>query len=127
MAATLREIADALVAHCRNNTQREGLDTLYAPDAVSVEAMDAPGTPGREVRGLDGIRAKHDWWDGAMEVHSASVDGPYPHGDDRFGVIFEMDATDKASGNRMQMKEMAVYHVADGKIVREEFFYAMDC
>ncbi|MEO0620843.1 MAG: nuclear transport factor 2 family protein [Pseudomonadota bacterium] len=125
MAASLQEIADALVAHCRAGTEREGIDTLYAPDAVSVEAMDMPDTPGRVVTGLDAIKAKHDWWDGAVEMHEAKIDGPYPHGDDRFGVIFEMKATDKASGNLMDMKEMAVYHVADGKIVREEFFYAM--
>jgi ketosteroid isomerase-like protein len=27
-----------------------------------------------------------------------------------------------ASGQRMPMREVAVYHVADGRIVREEFF-----
>ncbi|MEM9144622.1 MAG: nuclear transport factor 2 family protein [Pseudomonadota bacterium] len=121
--ASLQEIADALVAHCRNNTERDGLDTLYAPDAVSVEAMAMPGTDSREVQGIAGIKGKHDWWDSAFEVHDAKVDGPYPHGDDRFGVIFEIDCTERASGNRSQMKEMAIYHVADGKIVREEFFY----
>ena len=40
-----------------------------------------------------------------------------------YEVIFEIDATEKASGNRTQMKEVAVYHVTDGKISREEFFY----
>jgi ketosteroid isomerase-like protein len=57
-----------------------------------------------------------------MEVHSAEVEGPFLHGDDRFAVIFDIDATDKASGQRMPMREVAVYHVADGRIVREEFF-----
>jgi ketosteroid isomerase-like protein len=47
---------------------------------------------------------------------------PFLHGDDRFAVIFDIDATEKATGQRMPMREVAVYHVADGRIVREEFF-----
>ena len=31
---------------------------------------------------------------------------------------------DKATGKRSQGREVAVYHVKDGKIVREEFFYS---
>ena len=60
-----------------------------------------------------------------MEVHSSSVDGPYLYGDDRFGVIFEFDATNKESSERMAMKELAIYTIAEGKIISEEFFYAM--
>ena len=36
-----------------------------------------------------------------------------------------MYTTEKASGQRSQGKEVAVYTVKDGKITREEFFYAM--
>lgn len=118
---TLEEIATALVDGCRTQREDENLDKLYAPDAVSVEAADVSGM-GRETRGLEGIRGKHAWWNGNFEVHGGDVQGPFLHGDDRFGVIFEIDATHKESGERMQMKEMAIYHVADGKIVREEFF-----
>ena len=126
MSETLMKTAEALTACCRENRTSEGLDTLYHSDCVSVEAAAAPGMESRETHGLAGIRGKHEWWDGAMEVHSASVAGPYPHGDDRFGLIFEMDATEKASGRRSRMKEIGVYTVdGDGKIVREEFFYTM--
>ena len=123
-AERLKTTADALVACCRENRTAEGLDTLYADEAISVEAAEGPGGEPRETAGLDGIRGKHEWWDGAMEVHDFSVDGPFLHGDDRFGVIFEMDVTDKAAGHRMQMKELGVYTVnGEGRIVREEFFY----
>jgi ketosteroid isomerase-like protein len=118
---TLKDIAEALVDGCRTGKERANLDRLYHPDAVSVEAADYSGQ-GRETAGLDGIKGKHDWWDSAMEVHSAEVEGPFLHGDDRFAVIFDIDATDKTSGQRMPMREVAVYHVADGRIVREEFF-----
>ena len=121
----LKTIAEALVAHCRADTTREGLATLYAEDAVSVEAALGPGMDSREATGRAAIQAKHDWWEGAMELHSHSADGPYLHGDDQFAVIFEMDVTERESGNRMQMKEVAVYTVAGGKIVREAFYYTM--
>ena len=121
----LKEIAEALCAHCRNGTEADGLSTLYAPDAVSVEAMPMQGQDSAETHGLEGIRGKHAWWDGAMEVHEAKVDGPFLHGADRFAVIFEIDVTERESGNRMQMKEVGIYTVAGGKIAREEFFYTM--
>ena len=116
------EVGKALMAHVRAGTTKAGLDALYAPDAVSVEAMEGGGP--RVTEGLAGIKGKHDWWDANFIVHSASADGPFPHGDDRFAVIFEMDAEEKATGTRHRMKEVAVYHVSGGKIVREEFFYA---
>jgi len=118
----LREIADELVAGCRENRARANLDRLYAPDAVSVEAADMG--QGREAAGLDAIRAKHDWWESAMEVLDGSVSDPMPHGEDRFAVIFRMTAREKATGKVSQMEEVGVYIVADGRIVREEFFYS---
>ena len=122
---TLKEIADELVAGCRENRTKDILDKLYAPDAESIEAMPGPGMDSVVTKGVEGIKGKHDWWGANFTVHGASVDGPYPHGDDRFGVIFEMDTTHNESGQRSQMKEIAVYTVASGKIVKEEFFYNM--
>ena len=125
MSQSIQQIGEQLVQHCQAGDATWCLDNLYAPDAVSVEAVANPETGSAVTEGLDGIRGKHAWWDANFEVHSANVDGPYPHGDDRFGVIFELDATEKATGKRNAMKELAVYHVSGGKIVREEFFYPM--
>ncbi|MEM1003946.1 MAG: nuclear transport factor 2 family protein [Pseudomonadota bacterium] len=118
----LKEIAEELVAGCRENRTDENLGKLYAADAVSAEAVDDQGM-GREAHGLDAIRGKHAWWDSAAEVSSFSVSDPMLHGDDRFAVTFEMQGKFKESGETFDMREIAVYHVADGKIVREEFFY----
>jgi ketosteroid isomerase-like protein len=38
-------------------------------------------------------------------------------------VVFEFDVTPKATGQRVKNREIAVYTVANGLIVREEFFY----
>ena len=119
----LQDIADKLVAACRAGNPEDHLDTLYAKDAVSVESLD--NGMGREAKGLDAIRGKHAWWAENFEVLDAHVSDPYPHGEDRFAVIFEMKAKHKPSGEVSDMKEVAVYHVADDKIVREEFFYGM--
>ncbi|MCU0827590.1 MAG: nuclear transport factor 2 family protein [Tabrizicola sp.] len=118
---TLNEIANELVAGCRENRTRENLDKLYSADAVSVEPMDMGG--GRETVGLTAIHGKHDWWESNFDVPSLMVEGPFLHGDDRFAVIFDMETVNKASGERRKDREVGIYHVAGGKIVREEFFY----
>lgn len=119
----LKTLANTLVEACRNQGEADLLEAHYHSDAVSVEASDFSGK-GRETRGLDGIRGKHAWWDENFEVHGGEVGGPFLHGEDKFAVTFAMDATHKASGERATMKEVAIYTVADGKIVREEFFGA---
>lgn len=118
---TLKAIADELVAGCRENRTRENLDKLYAPDAVSVEPTDMGG--GRESVGLAAIHGKHDWWEANFDVPSLTVEGPFLHGDDRFAVIFAMETVNKTSGERRKDREVAIYHVKDDKIVREEFFF----
>lgn len=117
----LKQIAETLIQACRDGTEADLLSNHYAEDAVSVEAMDMGG--GRETKGLDGIRGKHAWWEENFEMHSAEMAGPYLHGDDRFAVTFKVDATEKATGKREVMNEVAIYTVNDGKIVREEFYY----
>ena len=119
---TLKDIAEALVAGCRDHREAENLDRLYADNAVSVEAQDQSGM-GRTTEGLAGIKGKHEWWEANMEATGGNVSDPMLHGEDRFAVIFEAQGVEKATGNAFDMKEVAVYHVADGKIVREEFFY----
>ena len=117
----LKDVANELVTGCRENRAKENLHKLYAPDAQSVEAADMGN--GRTVTGIAAIEGKHDWWENSMTVHSQKVSGPFMHGEDRFAVFFDVDYTEKASGTRGQMQEVGIYQVADGKIVREEFFY----
>lgn len=120
---TTLEIGKQLVDLCRQGKNFEAMQTLYSPDIVSVEAMSAPGMPA-EMRGIEAVMGKGKWWMDNHEIHSASCEGPYPNGD-RFIVRFTYDVTNKPSGRRMTMDEMALYAVAGGKIVREDFFYAM--
>ncbi len=125
-AQDLMKIGTQLVHMNNANQSRDCVAQIYAADCVSAEAAAMPGQDSNEVQGLDAIYAKHDWWESANEVHSSSAEGPFVHGDDRFCVIFEMDVTDKQSGERTQMREVATYYVnSDNKICREEFAYAL--
>lgn len=119
---TLQEIAAELVAGCREGREKENLRKLYAPDAVSVEGADMTGM-GQAVTGVEAILGKHAWWEANHTVHGGSIEGPFLHAPDRFAVIFAMDVETKADGQRQNFREVAVYHVADGRIAREEFFY----
>jgi hypothetical protein len=117
------ELGKKLVELCQQNKNAESINTLYAPDVVSVEAFAPPGGQ-RTVNGLEGVRAKSQWWNENHVIHKAEVYGPYPHGDDRFAVRFVYDLTHKPSSARRTMDEVAVFTVQNGKVVREEFFYA---
>ena len=97
---TTLDIAQKYVALCKEGKNQECLDTLFAKDAVSVEAFMPPGAGDRTANGLDAIRAKGKSWGDTHTVHKAEVTGPYPN-EDRFAVRFTFDVTDKPSGNRM--------------------------
>ena len=120
---TNREIADTYVALCQAGKNEECLSTLFAEDAVSVEAGGPPGMDPTS-KGLEAIRAKSKWWGENHTVHKAEVTGPYPHGD-RFAVRFVYDITNKPSGKRLTMDEIGVFTITNEKISKEEFFYSM--
>ena len=121
----LMKLGQILIEHCSNQRERELQDNYYTDDAVSVEAAPMP-TGSAEAIGRDAIIAKNEWWYGAHELHSNKLEGPFVHGSDRFSVIFDIDVTQKESGERIQMREIATYYVNEaGKITREEFAYPL--
>ena len=120
-----RQIGDALVSHCREGKNVEAMEQLYHTDIVSVEASAPQGTQSREMKGIDACKKKGEMWQSMHEVHSANVEGPFMHGEDKFAVYFSYDVTPKHTGKRMKMNEVGVYTTKNGKITREEFYYTM--
>ncbi len=114
-------VAEELVALCRAGRNMDAINTLYSPEIVSVESMGNEQMP-REMKGIDAIRQKNQWWIDNNEVHSAETDGPFV-GEGKFTVYYKYETTFKPTGKRQDMEEVALYTVKDGKIVREQFFY----
>lgn len=123
---TLKEIGEKLVDFVKQGKNLEAIYELYGKDIESIEAAAPPQGGERVSKGVDAVKAKNEGWAENHEVHGAAVQGPYPHGEDRFCVIYRYDVTNKPSGQRFEMEEVALYTVGDGKIVREEFFYSME-
>ena len=113
------QVAQKVVELVRKQAWHEALDTLYDKDIVSVEARTQDGSS-PETRGKEDVRGKIDWWVNKMQVHSFKASEPFV-AHDRFVVQYDVDVTDKGSKRRMQMSEVGVYTVKNGKIVREEF------
>ncbi len=114
----IREIAADMVAMAKAGDFHSG-EKYWADDVVSIEAMD--GAMAR-VEGKDAAMGKSAWWYGAHEVHGTTTDGPYVNGD-QIAIRWTMDITNKESGQRMAMDEVALYTIKDGKIAEERFFY----
>ncbi len=116
------QLAKRLVELCREGKYEQAQTELYGEDAVSIE-MDGlpPGALGNAA-GLPGIREKgRKWMESIEAIHGGSVGDPVIAGN-WFSLAMGIDATYKGMG-RMDMQEICVIRVRDGKIVHEQFFY----
>ncbi len=116
---TVKEIAEDFAALCKAGKHEEAGDRHWSDDVASLEAMEGPMS---NLRGRAAVQGKGEWWYANHEIHSATTEGPFVHGD-QFALRFEMDVTMKETGQRMQMAEIGLYTVRDGKVVEERFFY----
>ena len=115
---TTQEVADKLVGLCREGKHEEAYG-LYAEDAVSVEM---PGMPNELTEGLDNIlKGFAQWASSIQEAHGGTVGDPVVVGN-HFVVPMTSDVTFK-DGNRMNMEEICLYQVENGKIIKASFHY----
>src|SRR5438132_1009849 len=69
---TTEEVATKLVDYCRKGEWMKAVDDLYAKEIVSVEAHAMENMPA-EMRGIDQVRGKTEWWEKNMEVQSGTL------------------------------------------------------
>ncbi|MDX2267997.1 MAG: nuclear transport factor 2 family protein [Bryobacter sp.] len=118
---TTQELANKFVEMCKQFKNFEVMQTLYADHITSVEALPNDGGVS-ETTGKEAVIAKSAKWASENEIHGADCNGPFLAGN-RFAVTFDFAITPKATGQKMDIREIAVYTVDNGLIVREEFFY----
>jgi SnoaL-like domain len=116
------EVGQRYVALCKEGKFDACLRELFSEEAVSAEAWAPPGVA-RTASGLPAIAAKGERWSRDHDIHAFELSGPFPF-EQRFAVYFRFEITHKPSQRRMHMEEVGLFLVENGKIVREEFFYA---
>ncbi len=114
-----QEIAKKLVEHCRHARWEAAQTELYGDNAVSIEPEASPAFD-KETKGKAAIIEKGHKFDAMVEkMHSLTVSEPLV-AKESFACTMTMDISMKGQG-RMQMSELCVYEVKDGKIVSEQF------
>jgi hypothetical protein len=120
MTMTTQQIATRLAELCRMGQFEAAQKELYADDVVSIEPYETPEFA-KETKGLDAIIEKgHKFESMVEEMHGGSVSEPLV-AENSFAFVMSMDMTMKGKG-RMNMSELCVYQVKDGKVVSEQFF-----
>ena len=112
---TTHEVANRLVELCRQGKIEEAQQELFADNIVSIEGP-------RVAEGMDAIKEKSKLFMSMVEeFHGSVISEPLIAGK-YFSLAWSMDATMKERG-RMNMEEICVYKVENGKIVSEQFFF----
>lgn len=116
---TTKQIADRLVELCRKGDFDAAQKELFAEDAMSIESHATPAFA-KETKGLAAIKEKGEKWNSMVkEMHGMEISEPLV-ATDSFACTMRMHVTMK-EGGEVNMTELCVYKVKDGKIISEEF------
>lgn len=117
---TTQEIANRLVELCRIGKAEQAIKELYSPQIVSIEPE---GTPDRIVSGFEAIAEKGKKFEAMIESINSNVVTDPIVADNIFSCAMLMNINMKGVPVPVEMNEICVYTVVEGKIVKEEFFY----
>ena len=117
---TTEQIANRLVEICRTGDWEKAQNELFSEDAVSIEQTASPMFE-KETHGLPALKEKAAKWNSMVEqVHRITVSEPLI-GINSFAITIRMEITMKERG-AMDITEVCVYTIKDGKINSEQFF-----
>ena len=117
-----QDVASKYTEWMRQGQGQQVLKELYADNIVSKEM---PNWPGQVItEGIKAVAQKNEEWMANVEdFHSSEISDPIVAGE-HFTCRMSFDVTFKDRG-RQQMEELATFHVENGKITEEQFFYSM--
>jgi hypothetical protein len=119
-AYTTHEVAARFNELAQKEKWFEIQDELFADDVKSIEPPHSPYF--KDAEGKTATRKKgEDWVKGIEVVHRRHTTEPIVGGN-HFAVGREMDITVQGFG-RIQINEIMLYEVKDGRIISEQFFY----
>lgn len=114
------EVAKQVSALLRSGNAAEVEEKWLAPAIESVEGVGAS----LAWNGKPAVLGKYRAWEADHQIHEMKLEGPWV-GATGFALKYWIDVTQKSTGQRSTMEEIAVYTVRDGKIAREEFHFAV--
>ncbi len=116
---TIQDVAAKFYEYMQQGAFEKIYTELYSPNATSEET---PGSDWQKATGMNEIAEKGKKWNDTIEaMHGGTTEKPVIAGN-YFTCFMTMDFTPKG-GERTKMQEIGLYHVKDGKIVSEQFFY----
>ena len=119
---TTQDVANRFNELAQSNQWEKIQEELFAENAVSIEPAKGIAMGMTNAEGTDAIKKKGEAFNQMVEeMHGGFATAPVVGGN-FFSVGMGMDVTMKGVG-RVNMEEIAVYEVKDGKIVSEQFFY----
>ncbi len=117
---TTQEVAKRFNELARQEKWFDIQDELFADQVRSVEPSSSVYLP--NVEGKTAVRKKgEDWVKRVEAVHRANTTAPVVAGN-HFVVGRELDITVQGMG-RIQIDQLMLYEVKEGRIVLEQFFY----
>lgn len=117
---TTQEVADRLIALCREGKYDKVYKELFSPEIVSREP---DGSKWPVAKGFDELQEKGKMWQEMVdEFIEGSISEPMI-ADDHFVCTMNSKVKFKGSPDIIDMDEICVYKVVDGKVVLEQFFY----
>lgn len=117
---TTKEVAERLAALCEKGDFETAQQELYADEVISIEPAATPDYE-KETKGKDAVLAKIKKFNAGIEAsYGNKVSAPLITAN---AIAFTLTMDLKMKGkDRMQMEEICVYEVKDGKVTSEQFF-----
>lgn len=119
---TTQEVADKFYEMGQANQWDKIQDELYSDDAESIEPANAAMSGLKNVKGKEALKEKSKEFNNMIEEMYGGFCSKPVIGGNFFSVAMGMDVKLKGM-DRMNMDEICVYEVKDGKIVKEQFFF----